>query len=416
MLFGLLGSKKTYIPKWVSFERTVNSKPFAITVDTGHKNLLDQKEYKNILVATFSSIHPDPQGMPDVSEKEIITKVAQHLLEELAANTQVFFLGTIYGEEKAMLYYAMLQPVEEAIVLAGIKGVALEHIINWAEDSHWEFIKNTLYPSEQESQHLMNVTMLDLVKFEHDKKSEQPDPHGVAHTMFFKESESALRLVEELKVSGYYQIGRIQTVKGDTNMPFLLELGKDTPMELGSIDDQTSILIDMAKKYNGRYDGWRAIQGNIGAAGFTLIELLVVIAIIGILASVILASLNTARDKGRYAQAISQMEEITKAAELDVKDNGNYPPDIHQNLNPGLTAMTQWPTPPCPGWTYDWENWDTRYGGNVNTTVNTVRITLRRPDVTSAFYYCVESLDPTCGASVYGGVDINTVRTLTCKE
>jgi prepilin-type N-terminal cleavage/methylation domain-containing protein len=62
------------------------------------------------------------------------------------------------------------------------------------------------------------------------------------------------------------------------------------------------------------------------ARGFTLIELLVVIAIIGLLSSVILASLNTARAKGRDAARLQGMTSIRDAVELYASDhNGTYP-------------------------------------------------------------------------------------------
>lgn len=58
--------------------------------------------------------------------------------------------------------------------------------------------------------------------------------------------------------------------------------------------------------------------------GFTLIELLVVVAIIGILASVVLASLNSARGKGTDSAIKGELSSIRAQAEIYYDTEGNY--------------------------------------------------------------------------------------------
>lgn len=69
-----------------------------------------------------------------------------------------------------------------------------------------------------------------------------------------------------------------------------------------------------------------SFNNQLTAKGFTLIELLVVIAIIGLLSSVIIAPISSARVKARDARRIADLKQIRIALALYYDDFGYYPP------------------------------------------------------------------------------------------
>ena len=59
--------------------------------------------------------------------------------------------------------------------------------------------------------------------------------------------------------------------------------------------------------------------------GFTLIELLVVISIIGLLSTLAIVSLKTAREKARDAKRLGDIKQIEKALDMYYDANNRYP-------------------------------------------------------------------------------------------
>lgn len=110
-------------------------------------------------------------------------------------------------------------------------------------------------------------------------------------------------------------------------------------------------------------------------AGFTLIELLVVVSLIGILATLVLANLNAARQRGRDAQRKGDLRNIQTALRLYYNDYNKYPNgtstiygcggtgtskcDWGTSFESGIqTYMSTLPDDPLPGVSYSYQQID----------------------------------------------------------
>ena len=113
--------------------------------------------------------------------------------------------------------------------------------------------------------------------------------------------------------------------------------------------------------------------------GFTLVELLVVISIIGLLSSIVLTSVNSARAKARDARKMADFRAISTALQLffdstgrmpgnglgccgATEGNGHYENSMQELVTAGFLSVV----PKSPGGgLYSWYN----YGGVIQSEV-----------------------------------------------
>ncbi|MCK4904858.1 prepilin-type N-terminal cleavage/methylation domain-containing protein [bacterium] len=101
-----------------------------------------------------------------------------------------------------------------------------------------------------------------------------------------------------------------------------------TPLEINPIETLVSNKIAKANEETKIFPvsyGRQRYNGDLSLTGFTLIELLVVIAIIGMLAAILMPTLNNTRERGRRAVCIGNLKVIGEAFNMYNIDIGEMP-------------------------------------------------------------------------------------------
>ena len=138
-------------------------------------------------------------------------------------------------------------------------------------------------------------------------------------------------------------------------------------------------------------------------------ELLISVTIIAILATIAKVGYEVMVEKAHFSKIEADMKTITETAYSDYTNTGNWAPiELPGDLPPSFATngLPAWPLPPCPGWSYSWDNFS-------GFPADSIRITLRRPDMTPLWSSCLQSYGTTClSLDFYTGLNTIEMSTL----
>ena len=151
--------------------------------------------------------------------------------------------------------------------------------------------------------------------------------------------------------------------------------------------------------------GSRNLTTEIAPKRFTLIELLVVIAIIAILAAMLLPALQSARNRGKQSNCVSNLNQMNKMALMYSSDNSSYILPAHHKNYWWVRLIVDYQVPvsafACPGNQENnyYDSADNKCGYNINTT----NAEIKAHDLTNR----IKAVGRTYQYSSYAGYDVN---------
>jgi uncharacterized protein (TIGR01619 family) len=237
---------------WKPYLCNVNSKLASILVNLGLRDSVPISSKPWLLWVWVYFQSPRTDGLSDGKEAPTLYKIEDALTPRLARACQAILCGRITTEGRREFYFygetkeGFRQAVKEALTL--FEGYRFD--TGDQEDSTWGQYLNVLYPSPEDLQRIANMDLLDVLVKKGDVLSVARE---VQHWIYLH-SEASRSLFRDAAAAVGFKIVSEPSSKGE--LPFGIVVARTQSIEQETIDCTVLELLNLARRFDGDYDGW----------------------------------------------------------------------------------------------------------------------------------------------------------------
>lgn len=260
LLFGLVflqpSSNFAQDENWDNFIMSVNGHPVSIVVDLSLRDKAPIKERPFLVILRTKYPDADASGFPGDSSREELIQIENELEAALKTGNGAVYAGRFTQRGLREFYFYTLDTLDYA---KHCNRVMENHrqfpwLVKAVYDKTWANYFEVLTPSDVEMEKIENRRMIKALMEKGDDITKTRD---IEHFLYFKTQGNRRGFLTNLELPRFKVIDMPVEKTEFGDYPFRLVISRQDKPDIQNMDQITISFVQLAKKNNGRYDGWK---------------------------------------------------------------------------------------------------------------------------------------------------------------
>jgi uncharacterized protein (TIGR01619 family) len=239
---------------WEIYVTYVDDNPAVILVNIGVAQIAPLEDKPSLVWLWVHVQNPDEEGFPSEDEDMKLNEIEDAVTESVdLGNTQ--YVGRITSDGRREFYFYTNDPEQfrQAATAAMSSAPEYEFEIDEADDEGWQHYLDVLYPSPEDFQQIHNQHVISRL---YDAGDSLTEPRPVDHFANFQSETDRESFIVAAAELGYEAVSRPERSEEETEFPFAVGLLRVDIVDAETIDRITLELFELARQYDGEYEGW----------------------------------------------------------------------------------------------------------------------------------------------------------------